>query len=47
MSARRGGKRIPDQSVIGQQGVTLVAQRVLDMGFLWHPTVGTFDAGAE
>jgi hypothetical protein len=47
MSAQRRGKRIPDQSVIGQQGVTLVAQRVLGMGFLWHPTVGTFDAGID
>jgi hypothetical protein len=47
MSAQRRGKRITDQSVIGQQGVTLVAQRVLSMGFLWHPTVGTFDAGID
>jgi hypothetical protein len=47
MSAQRRGKRIPDQSVIGQQGVTLVAQRVLGMDFLWHPTVGTFDAGID
>ncbi|HEU4587259.1 MAG TPA: DUF4365 domain-containing protein, partial [Gemmatimonadales bacterium] len=47
MIAPRRGKRIPDQSVIGQQGVTLVAQRVLSMGFLWHPTVGSFDAGID
>lgn len=47
MSAQRRGKRIPDQSVIGQQGITLVTQRVLAMGFLWHPTVGTFDAGID
>jgi len=39
-------KFISNQSVIGQQGVTLIQQRVLEMGWLWHP-IGVFDAGID
>ncbi|MBK6781770.1 MAG: DUF4365 domain-containing protein [Gemmatimonadetes bacterium] len=47
MSAKPHGKRISDQSIIGQQGVALVTQRVLSMGFLFHPTIGALDAGID
>src|SRR2546430_13274983 len=34
------------QSVIGQRGGNLIEKRILEMGWLWHPT-GVFDAGID
>lgn len=39
-------KTIPNQAVIGQQGVALIQKRVLEMGWLWHQT-SVFDAGID
>ncbi len=40
-------KIISDQSLTSQQGVNLIEQRVLEMGFAWHSTSGTFDVGID
>jgi hypothetical protein len=41
------GKRITDAQVLGERGVTLVSRRLLDMGFLWHPTNAPIEAGID
>jgi hypothetical protein len=43
---RQSGKKITQQTMIGQQGVNLVEQRVLEMGCLWNPT-GSVEAGID
>lgn len=40
------GKKIHQNSIIGQQGINLVERVVLDMGFLWYPT-GAIEAGID
>jgi len=40
-------KRITREQVLGEQGVTLIGRRFLDMGFLWHPTNAPLDAGID
>jgi hypothetical protein len=39
-------KRIPRNSIIGEQGIALIHQRVLEMGYLWYPT-GGLEAGID
>lgn len=39
-------KTITDSDIIGSKGIALVARRVADMGFLWHPT-GSVEAGTD
>lgn len=39
-------KVISNQSVIGQQGIVLIQERVLEMGWLWHQS-SVFDAGID
>ena len=41
------GKRITKAQVLGEKGVTLVSRRLLDMGFLWHPTNAPVEAGID
>ena len=45
--ARLMAKKISDQSLTSQQGVNLIEQKVLEMGFAWHATSGTFDVGID
>ena len=40
-------KKISEQAIIAEQGVNLVARRVLAMGFAWHPTTAAFDSGID
>jgi len=40
-------KRITREQILGEQGVTLVAKRFLEMGFPWHPTNAPLDAGID
>jgi len=40
-------KRITKAQVLGEKGVTLVSRRLLDMGFLWHPTNAPVEAGID
>jgi hypothetical protein len=40
-------KRITREQVLGERGVTLIARRLLDMGFLWHPTNAPIEAGID
>lgn len=40
-------KRIGDASILGERGVNLLEGIVLKMGFAWHPTRGTLDAGID
>lgn len=40
-------KKVHGNSIIGQQGVNLVATVVGEMGFLWTPTSGHSDAGID
>jgi hypothetical protein len=39
-------KRIPKNSIVGEQGIALIHQRVLEMGYLWYPT-GGIEAGID
>jgi hypothetical protein len=39
-------KKITVSDIIGSKGIALVARRVADMGFLWHPTGGV-EAGTD
>jgi hypothetical protein len=39
-------KRITTAQLTGQKGINLIEKRVLDMGFLWHPT-GNIEAGID
>lgn len=43
----RGGKKITPQAIIGEQGVTLIAQIVLRMGSAWHSLNASLDAGID
>ncbi len=38
-------KRITRSTIIGEQGIALIARRVLDMGFVWHQR--QVDAGID
>lgn len=40
-----GPKKIPEASVIGQQGINLIERRVLALGWAWNPS--TLDAGID
>ena len=40
------GKKVTSQSIIGQQGVDLIGQIVLKMGYVWRPTP-IFDVGID
>ena len=40
-------KKIHGNSLIGQQGINLIAQVFGEMGFLWTPTSGHADAGID
>jgi len=40
-------KRITDAQVLGERGVALLSRRLLDMGFLWHPTNAPVEAGID
>ena len=40
------GKRIANQSILGQQGINMVEQRLLAMGFVWYPA-GGLEAGID
>lgn len=40
-------KRITNAQVLGERGVTLISRRLLDMGFLWHPTNAPIEAGID
>jgi hypothetical protein len=39
-------KRITRNSLLGEQGIALIHQRVLEMGYLWYPT-GAVEAGID
>src|ERR1039458_2415978 len=39
-------KRITKNSLLGEQGIALIHQRVLEMGYLWYPT-GGLEAGID
>lgn len=39
-------KKSPDSELLAQQGVNLIEEEVLGMGFLWHPA-GPFDHGID
>jgi hypothetical protein len=43
----RRPKRITPQQITGQQGVNLVEQAILDMGFTWHPTNAGLEGGID
>jgi uncharacterized protein DUF4365 len=40
-------KQIPHRSVVGQQGINLVEKIVLEMGFAWHPSNQSLEAGLD
>jgi hypothetical protein len=39
-------KSVSRNSIIGEQGIALIHQRVLEMGYLWYPT-GSVEAGID
>ncbi len=41
------GKFVHPNSLIGQQGINLIASIVSEMGYLWTPTTGHSDAGID
>ena len=43
----RRPKRITQQQITGQQGVNLVERVVLKMGFTWHATNASLEAGID
>ncbi|MCL4213510.1 MAG: DUF4365 domain-containing protein [Gemmatimonadales bacterium] len=47
LGPRRGPKKILDSAIVGEQGVTLVKQRVLDMKYSWATTTAAFDVGID
>jgi hypothetical protein len=47
MLTRTQGKFVHSSSLIGQQGINLIAKIVADMGYLWTPTSGHSDAGID
>ncbi|MHC4075935.1 MAG: DUF4365 domain-containing protein, partial [Planctomycetota bacterium] len=40
-------KKITQNQITGQQGVNYVEQTVLEMGFTWHPTNASLEAGID
>src|SRR2546421_4005523 len=40
-------KQIPHRSIVGQQGINLLEKVVLDMGFGWHATNQSLEAGLD
>ncbi len=40
-------KRLTNSQLLGQQGMDLVSTRVHEMGFAWHPTNASLDAGID
>jgi len=47
MATRTRGKFVHSNSLIGQQGINLIATTVAEMGYLWTPTTGHSDAGID
>jgi hypothetical protein len=47
MASPTKGKIVHSNSLIGQQGINLIASTVSTMGFLWTPTTGHSDAGID
>lgn len=47
LGARPGPKSIVATAMLGEKGVTLVTQRVLDMGYAWTATTAAFDSGID
>jgi hypothetical protein len=47
MTTRAQGKIVHSNSLIGQQGINLIATIVAEMGHLWTPTTGHSDAGID
>lgn len=41
------GKFVHANSLIGQQGINLIASTVAEMGYIWTPTTGHSDAGID
>jgi hypothetical protein len=41
------GKKITQAQIFGRQGVALVEERLLEMGFTWHPTSQDLEAGID
>lgn len=39
-------KHLPDQQIIGQQGINLIEEIILDMGLVWRPT-SVHDTGID
>jgi uncharacterized protein DUF4365 len=39
-------KKIGNSDMIGARGVNLIGRRILEMGFLWYPSVGV-EAGID
>jgi hypothetical protein len=40
-------KRLSQAQILGQQGVNLIEQQVLSMGFAWHPTNQALEVGID
>lgn len=40
-------KRLTQAQILGQQGVNLIEERVLAMGFAWHPTNQALEVGID
>jgi hypothetical protein len=40
-------KTITRQNILGQRGINLIERRVLEMGFAWHPSNASLDAGID
>jgi hypothetical protein len=40
-------KRLTEAQILGQQGVNLIEDRVLAMGFAWHPTNPALEVGID
>ena len=47
MASQAKGKIVHGNSLIGQQGINLIATVVSEMGYLWTPTTGHSDAGID
>ena len=40
-------KRLTQSQLFGQQGVNLIEERALAMGFTWHPTNQALEVGID
>lgn len=40
-------KRLSAAQILGQQGVNLIEEQVLAMGFAWHPTNQALEIGID